>query len=344
MRARFISVALPTGGGKLENGSSGDLAVTDERKAAQAVARASFAKIGSQHTELMKPYGIPIERRILQSFKTIALSAASHENLGTPNWKERARIWHIGGVNEAAKNIPGSRPGPGLGFGAIFVITIAVATAAVAALEASSNEKKWGPCMRELAGDLKKLNLAGLIRSRLRKKLTAQDGLKLVDPTNGISPDGSVKKGNFKALLKADIQRVQIRECEERGTFCLEVVIRARLFDSGAKEPVYDTTFHYSNLTGPPILGELHHTGSNNDLKFSSRRFLYRMVAPGFFSNYVMKIYPPSLIVSPQSPCRWLKAWCGEGGRKLFRDELSKALDILVDHILLKAEAAGTVK
>ncbi len=94
-------------GGTLESGCSGDVAVTDERKAAQAVARASFAKIGPQHTELMKPYGIPIERRILQSFKTIALSAASHENLGTPNWKERARIWHIGGVNEASKNIQG---------------------------------------------------------------------------------------------------------------------------------------------------------------------------------------------------------------------------------------------
>ncbi len=187
--------------------------------------------------------------------------------------------------------------------------------------------------MRELAGDLKKLNLAAQIRSRLRKKLTAQDGLKLVDPTNGISPDGSVKKGNFKALLKADIQRVQIRECEERGTFCLEVVIRARLFDSGAKEPVYDTIFHYSNSAEPPMSKFLKPS-------WSSGKSFYRVVpATGFFDNPGMEFYPPSLIVSPQSPCRALKAWCGEGGRKLFRDELSKALDTFVDHILPKAEA-----
>ena len=76
----------------------------------------------------------------------------------------------------------------------------------------------------------------------------------------------------------------------------------------------------------------------NPYIKFSSMKSFYRIVDLAKW-DYKIEFYPPSLIVTPQSPCRALQAWCGEDGRKLFQDELSKALDTLVDHTLPKAEA-----
>ena len=118
----------------------------------------------------------------------------------------------------------------------------------------------------------------------------------------------------LKAVVKtlnADLKKAEtaLRECEERGTFCLEIALRAQLRDRGGTRVVNDVVALYSN---PTRRGQ----------------------------NYFIHSNLTRVLVMPHSPCRDLKRYCGAAGRKLFRRDLMRALDVLVARVLPHRQGA----
>ncbi len=125
-----------------------------------------------------------------------------------------------------------------------------------------------------------------------------------------MAPGASAAREGVKGVLQADIERIQLRECGERSTFCLEVAVRARLVDVSTGEPVHDIVFVYSNPT----------------------RRLYKNDLGAVLSE---------VAAQPSPECRELAAICGDGGRQLLQEELTRALDVLVERILPEPTSAS---
>jgi hypothetical protein len=116
-----------------------------------------------------------------------------------------------------------------------------------------------------------------------------------------LPPEGEAFKGSgprdLKSLLQVEVQRIQIRECQERGSFCVEVAIRARLWTIPGYSQYQDKVLVYTG-TRP------------------SERL------------------PSKIQVPAPSPCSKMEAYCGPQGRQIFREEIAAAIPNLVERLL----------
>ena len=319
----FPRLAGPSSWLNVPRGQSLLYAGHSEREAAQTIARAWFADYGPLTTAPLQHYGAPLTPALLWDLKPVALATGGGGELASPDWRKRAKA-RYGGFGGSPELRPPSGGGGG-GFGNagiagpfLLAALLAVALAAglvaegMTAADASSAESKWGPCMEALAVEIVELDPMAELRQRLNQKLREygfDDVRELVDVED---PVASAAREGVIGVLQADIQRIRLRECEERGTFCLEVAVRARLVDVGTGEPVYDTVFVYSNPT----------------------RRLYNNDLGAVLSE---------VAAQPSPKCRELAAICGDGGRHFLREELGRALDVLVKSILPEQTSATTV-
>ncbi len=312
-------VTPPAGGGSLwlnvPRGQSLLYAGHSERETAQTIARAWFADYGPLATALLQDYGDPVKPAMLRDLTHLALATGGGEELVSPDWWKRARIWFApsGWALEASGGGSSYRQGSADGLGGILLLMFAVGYlpigAALQAADASLAESKWGPCMEALAQDVRDLNSTAELRRRLKEKLREYGIQPVRKLENAEDPAVPAAREGAKGRLQADMQRIQLRECAKGGTFCLEVAVRARLLDVNTDEPVYDTIFVYSSPT----------------------RRIDPSTAGPFYSEFL----------AARSECRELAAICGDGGRQLLREELTRALDVLVESILPEPTSAS---
>ncbi len=284
-------------------GCSGDAAIADETAPALAVARKAFADIGPLATALMQRYGDPVRLAVLRDLKPLAVATADEKELVPPDWKARAQekfSWLGGGGCGRSSGGMAALPAGVVCLGVILVSGLAAV--GLKAADASSAESEWGLCMQSLAQDLREIDLAAELRQRLEEKLRAWRIDQGRESGNGDVAASTAQDG-IDGALQASVHRIQLRECGEAGTFCLEVAVRARLLDVGTDEPVYDTIFVVS----------------------TPARRVYTNEIGAIFSE---------VLATPAAECRELAAFCGNGGRDLLRTDLTRALDILVKKFL----------
>jgi hypothetical protein len=118
-----------------------------------------------------------------------------------------------------------------------------------------------------------------------------------------LSPDGdpfqaAVQQG-VKSFLQAEIQRIQLKECQERGSFCLQVSLRAQLWKVPEKSLSMDKVLVYNSSLTP-------------------------------------KLQPSEVLVLGTSPCRKMEEYCGAQGKQIFREELAAAIDNLTKRLSLE--------
>ncbi len=284
-----------------------------ERETAQTIARAWFADYGPLHTALVQNYGDPVKPALLRGFTPLALAAEGGEELASPDWWRRSARTFLGWYSDPTRR---AKPSRCVGNSCIFDLMAGLAYlaylpfgSAAAAAHADWAESKWGPCMEALAQELRDFDPMAELRRRLKEKLREHGTDPVRELGDAMAPGASAAREGVKGALQADMQRIQLRECAKGGTFCLEVAVRARLLDVGTGEPVYDTIFVVSNPT---------------------RRF---------DDSTIGQLY--SEFLAARSECRELAAICGDGGRHLLREELGRALDVLVASILPKPTSAS---
>jgi hypothetical protein len=166
----------------------------------------------------------------------------------------------------------------------------------VGAIAGKSAEKKWQPCLQELAQEIKEIDPAAALQSKLDERLKKFHAAKTV----ALPPEGDpfqvAGQQGLKSLLQVEVQRLQIRECQER-TFCVEVAIRARLWKLPDKSLYLDKALAY--------------TGTRPD-----------------------EPLPSEIQVPYPFPCRTMEDYCGPSGRQIFREEIAAANSNLVHQLL----------
>ena len=170
---------------------------------------------------------------------------------------------------------------------------------AAGAIAGKSAEKKWQPCIQELAQEIKENDPTAALQRKLDEEAEEIPCFQDRCPAaGGRSIQVSGQRG-LKSLLQVEVQRIQIRECQERGSFCVEVAIRARLWKIPDKSLYLDKALVYTG-TRP-----------------------YERI-------------PSEIQVPAPSPCRKMEAYCGPQGRQIFRGEIAAAIPILVERLLIE--------
>jgi len=102
----------------------------------------------------------------------------------------------------------------------------------------------------------------------------------------------------LKSILQIEMLRVQLVECNDRGTFCIEAALRARLWNIAGQVLLYDAVHYYSTN-------------------------FVRTERPFYESN-----------VSTSSECRKMDLYCSPDGPALLKRELTQAMQYSIKSIL----------
>jgi hypothetical protein len=279
-------------------GQCSGVSLTDEGDAAKILAQAHFAQYGPISTSLMSKYDETVAASQRPAILPMGyVTTAGAKDLRSPEWVKR----NIGRAAppEATELAAGLLQVPGGGlFAAAYVAYLPVGLIA-GAIAGKSAETKWQPCIQKLAQEIKEINPAAALQMRLDKELKKFRDSKTV----ALSPDGDplqvAGQRGLKSLLQAEVQRIQIKECQKRGSFCIEVAIRARLWKIPEKSLYFDKILVYTNASPyERIRGEIQVPGS--------------------------------------SPCRKMEVYCGPQSKQIFREEIANALPNLVDRLLIE--------
>jgi len=277
-------------------GQCSGVSLTDEGDAAKVLAQAHFARYGPISISLMSKYdkAAAVSQRPA-IFPMGYVTSAGTKDLVSPEWVKRS----LGRAAppEAAELAAGLLQVPGGGlFAAAYVAYLPVGLI-VGAIAGKSAEKKWQPCIQELAQEIKENDPTAALQRKLNEELKKFHASKTV----ALPPEGDpfqvASRQGLKSLLQVEVQRIQIRECQERGSFCVEVGIRARLWNIPDKSLYLDKALVYTG-TRP-----------------------YERL-------------PSEIQVPVPSPCRKMEGYCGPQGRQIFREEIAAAIPNLVERLL----------
>jgi hypothetical protein len=272
------------------------VSLTDEGEAAKVVAQAHFAQHGPLSTSLMSKYdeaAAASQRPAI--FPMGYVTTAGTKDLASPEWVKRSVRRAV--VPEAAELAAGLLQVPGGGlFAAAYVAYLPVGLI-VGAIAGKSAEKKYQPCVQDLAQEIKENDPTVALQSKLDERLKKFPAAKTV----ALPPEGEplqvASRQGLKSLLQVEVQRIQIRECQERGSFCVEVGIRARLWKIPDKSLYLDKALVYTGIRPYERL-------------------------------------PAEIQVPVPSPCRKMERYCGPEGKQIFREEIAAAIPNLVERLL----------
>ena len=291
-------------------GECEDIKVWDEGKTAQNLAKPLFGEsgqvfvsiLGPISTSLMSKYEKPVAASQRPAiFPMGYVTGAGTKDLVSPEWVKRG----IGraAAPQTAELAAGLMGVPVLNYAGALIAAAYVAYLPVGliagAIAGKSAEKKWQPCLQELAQEIKENDPTAALQRKLGEELKKFHDSKTI----ALPPEGEAFKGSgpreLKSLLQVEVQRIQIRECSERGSFCVEVAIRARLWTIPGYSLYLDQVLVY--------------TGSS----------LYERI-------------PSEIQVPGSSPCRKMEAYCGPQGKQIFREEIAAAIPNLVERLLIE--------
>jgi hypothetical protein len=273
-----------------------DAEVIDESAAARELANASFSRHGPLRTMLLSKYGKPDEK-MPPSRAAGGFAVKGPQTLVSPEWIERGIGRGIGA---------GTIFFVGGGYGILpFIAYLPIGTAA-GFIGGSHSQTKWGPCMEELSKEFKSYDVIQGMTKTIAERSVIQPSN--IDSSGTDDPSAAARANGLESLLLVNIQEVALRECEQSWTFCLEMEMRARLWDTAAERFTYDRLLNYT-------FEKKSHGGRN---------------------LYVLPVSPPSV-------CRDIEMYCGQEGSAIFRDELSRGITLLTEKLIkdLGVERSG---
>jgi hypothetical protein len=168
--------------------------------------------------------------------------------------------------------------------------------AAVGTIVGKNAEKKWRPCLEELSREIGEVDPASALQKKLGEELHKFHGATTVALPPGSGSFQTAAQQGAKSFLQAEIQGIQLRQCLERGSFCLWVTLRAQLWGVPEKSLYLDKVLVYTSSLTPKVL-------------------------------------PPEILVLGASPCRKMADYCGALGKQRFREELALAIDNLAKRL-----------
>jgi hypothetical protein len=108
-------------------------------------------------------------------------------------------------------------------------------------------------------------------------------------------PFAQAKQQGLKSIFQTEILKIELSECVNRGSFCVAVTLRTRLWETASKTLLYDLVSQYSNAA-------------------------LRRKKTLFYETEVTEVKGEG------TECRKMEAYGGAEGRKLLTEEISKAI------------------
>ena len=265
--------------------------LADESDAAR---RASAVRPVS--TALMQEYGEALAAPPIDQLLPLRLVAASTETVNPPPWVMRGVEQAMHGDAAAGQQpwwarvgMQGLASGLGLsGVGLPVLIAYEAAAAGSGAIVAGLTAAQWQPCVDGLAQAVRTLDVGEEWAARFPQT-----------PATVVPPD-QVDTVDARSVLQTELRRVQLRECQKRDTFAVEVALRARLWDASTNALLFDETLRYGNA-------EARTSGSEH-------------------AAYEVPL-------SGASPCRTIEVYCAPQGRTLFTGALRRAVATAAERV-----------
>ncbi len=275
----------------------------NEPAAAAAFADRELAGLGPMTVSLLQRFGGWIGDSPATDRLPALLVVHGQTNLITPDWKRRAIEQTMLPARTLASLSGGY--GPGAGGGVVLALAYTPFGWLVGRMKGSSDAHTWQPCLENLAQEIRLFDPLACLRS----DLAVQMG------TNGIlagtpSPVGdevwtAAYGQKCRSVLQADVARIQFREVS--GGFCLEALLRVRVWDAVSRQCCFEAHWLYSHPRGKQLPGESGRAATSAILEH---------------------LFPPPYVtlLSVSSQSYKLDDWCGAGGQQILRDELTKAI------------------
>jgi hypothetical protein len=168
--------------------------------------------------------------------------------------------------------------------------------AAVGVVAGKNAARKWQPCLQELSMEIGEVDPASTLQRKLGEELNKFQGGTTVPLSPGGNPFVTAAQQGTKSFLQAEIQRIQIKQCHDWGSFCLQVSLRARLWKVPEKSLFMDKILVYT-------------------------------------SSVSSKLKPSEVMVLGTAPCRKMEDFCGAQGKQIFREDLAIAIDNLAKRL-----------
>jgi hypothetical protein len=283
----FFLIVLVFGCSALGNGCSKAVRPPDQAASAPQIRPPDQTVAAPQKIRVILPLGyVATSTRDLASPDWVKESVKRTTGIGT--WMDGETLGGLMGATQI-----------GAAAACAYVAYLPVA-AAVGTIAGKAAGKKWGPCLQELAREITAVDPAAALQRRLEEELHRFRDAETV----ALSPEGdpflTAAQRGMKGLLVAEIQRIQIKQCEGRGgAFCLQVSLRAQLWTVPEKTSYLDKVLVYT-------------------------------------SSLPRQLPPSEVWVLGTSPCRTMEDYCGASGKQRFREELTDAIDNLVKRLSLE--------
>lgn len=271
----------------------------DESLVAEAIAKATMANSGPFETDLLQPYSPKLAGEI-SDLQPIGLVIQQHQgNLISPPWITRGMSRFTGlGDPGRVTSTPDLRGCDQLCAELLMLYTMYLPVGTVmGAIYGKHIEAKWQPCIESLQKELYQYDFAVRLNEAINKAFSAKNVSPPVKLSLTEDPMEEATRLGIKSVIKADIQRIQLRECSINGTFCLEVVLHFSFTDIKSGQVLFGKTLLYSE-------SEAGHQERPNEIRTQDKPACYAM-----------------------------KFYC-DSDREVFRNQFMKAMNVMASEIL----------
>ncbi|MEC4748862.1 hypothetical protein [Methylomicrobium sp. Wu6] len=222
----------------------------DESLAAEAIVKSNMANSGPFVTELLQPYTAEFTGTV-SDLQPIGLVIQRQDKFVSPPWTSRG-MSRFTGLGDPGK--PSSPPPDLSGLvqcGQACALPIMLYTmylpvgAIIGAGYGKYTEAKWKPCINSLQKELTQFDFSAKLNEAIDKAFSAKN-LSFPVALNHAEPIEEAARLGIKTLINTNIQRIQLRECDLNGTFCIEMVLHFNITDIKSRQVLFGKTFLYS--------------------------------------------------------------------------------------------------
>jgi len=215
-----------------------NVSIIDESSAAQLVAQKSFPHIGPMTTSLLHWNREPVEAKLTEDLFPMGLLSKETENFMSPNWSSRGIGLATGGEETLKAALQFREAG-------LFLYLLYLPFGIIGgAISGEVNAGRWNECIEGLQKNIGDFTASEILLSTLNDTVPKSYAAKIIslDKENNIFERADQQ--GLKSILQIEMLRVQLVECNDRGTFCIEAALRARLWNIAGQVLLYDAV-HY---------------------------------------------------------------------------------------------------
>ena len=282
-------------------GGCQDIMVTDEGNIAQIMVKPLRGESGQAFMSILERKGDRVPPASSRNWFPMGLATSGTKEMGAPDWVIRGvqRTTGLSGAVPADQLVTGIAQSQWIGLAYLLYLPVGVSLGAICGKKA---EKKWQPCLQRLAREIQQSDPTKLLRQELQGELSKFSPMPPLGFESPGVPSQEVTRRNLRSILEVEVTRILMRESRERGTFSLEIALKASLSELPGKSAVYEAELVYTNPD--PVI----YTGKTPQNKAAA----------------TLKI----------SPCRNLATYCGPEGGKILQEDLLHGIHYLVERLL----------